>query len=162
MATEDMKEVTITRTFDAPRDLVWKAWTDPKLIAEWWGPNGVTIPVCEFEAVPNGKVHIVMEAGEAMGPIKGTQWPMVGMLQEIIEPSRLVFTSVNMKDETGKSTFETLNTITFEEADGKTTVNVHIEVVVLVDSPMAKQAFGGMSAGWNQQMDKMVAFVQRM
>ena len=46
--TTTPKELTITRTFDAPRDLVWKAWTDEKMVKKWWGPRGVTNPTCEW------------------------------------------------------------------------------------------------------------------
>jgi uncharacterized protein YndB with AHSA1/START domain len=76
MADQNIKELTIIRTFDAPCELVWKAWTDPKLLKQWWGPNNVTIPECEIDQRVGGTFYIVMEAGEAMGSYKGTKWPM--------------------------------------------------------------------------------------
>lgn len=161
MAEEKKREFSIERIFDAPRELVWKAWTDPKLLAQWWGPNGVTNPICEFEAKPNGAVHIVMEAGEEMGDFKGTRWPMTGTVKEIIEPSRLVYTSVNMTDKEGKSTFETINTITFEEVEGKTKMTFHVQVTVLADSPETQFAFGGMRAGWTQSLEKLNSFLMK-
>ena len=62
--SEPATELTLTRTFNAPRDLVFRAWTDPELLSQWWGPNGVTTPVCEVDAVIGGKLNIVMLAGE--------------------------------------------------------------------------------------------------
>jgi uncharacterized protein YndB with AHSA1/START domain len=56
------RELTITRVFDAPRTLVFKACTDPKHVAEWWGPKGFTNPVCEFDARVGGKLRIHMRA----------------------------------------------------------------------------------------------------
>jgi uncharacterized protein YndB with AHSA1/START domain len=56
------REVTITRVFDAPRALVFKAWTDPKHLAKWWGPQGYTNPVCEFDARVGGVIRIHMKS----------------------------------------------------------------------------------------------------
>ena len=66
-ANSSKRELTITRTFDAPRELVWKAWTDPKMLERWWGPRGVTNPTCEFDATKGGEIYIVMEAGKELG-----------------------------------------------------------------------------------------------
>lgn len=66
-----IKEFTITRMFDAPRELVWKAWTDQKLIRKWWGPRGVTNPTCEWDARPGGKIDLVMLAGKELGQFAG-------------------------------------------------------------------------------------------
>ena len=52
--------VTLTRVFEAPRALVWKAWTDPTMMAEWFGPRGFTIPVCELDVRVGGSLRIVM------------------------------------------------------------------------------------------------------
>ncbi len=62
-AQVETKELILTRILDAPRELVFKAWTDPKMLAEWWGPKGVTNPICEIDAKVGGKIHIVMLAG---------------------------------------------------------------------------------------------------
>src|ERR1700728_3834836 len=56
------KEFVITREFDAPRELVFKAWTDPKYLAQWWGPRGFTNPVCEWDARPGREIYVVMRA----------------------------------------------------------------------------------------------------
>ncbi len=54
------QELVLTRVFDAPRKLVFKAWTDPKCVAVWWGPHHFTNPVCELDARPGGAIRIHM------------------------------------------------------------------------------------------------------
>ncbi|MDE1762123.1 MAG: SRPBCC domain-containing protein, partial [Candidatus Micrarchaeota archaeon] len=97
MANEP-KELRITRTFDAPRDIVWKAWTDPKLVQKWWGPRGVTNPVCEVDARVGGRIRIVMKAGAELGPMAGQEWPMNGTFTEVTPKSRLSFSSGALDD----------------------------------------------------------------
>ena len=80
------KEVEFERTYDASPETVWQAWTKPEMIKQWWGPNNVTIPECEVDLRVGGKIYIVMEAGEAMGPYKGTKWPMLGKFT-VVEPN---------------------------------------------------------------------------
>ena len=151
------KELTIERTFDAPRELVWKAWTDAKLVQEWWGPRGVTNPTCEVDAKVGGKIHIVMLAGEELGSMKGQEWPMTGEFTEIDEPKKMVFTSNAIMND--KPMLENLVTVTFEEQDGKTKMVAHI--VVTKATPEAEMALKGMEMGWNQQMDKLGEFLQK-
>jgi len=88
MATKEKEhELVPTRVFDAPRELVWKVWTDPKHVARWWGPHGFTNPVCELDVRPGGAIRIHMR-----GP-DGTVYPMTGVYLEVVEPERIVFTS---------------------------------------------------------------------
>lgn len=150
------KELFMARTFDAPRELVFKAWTDEKLVSQWWGPQGVFNPVCEIDARPGGKMKIVMEAGEEMGDFKGTQWPMDGEFIEVDEPTKLVFTANAINE--GKVVLEHRTTVTFEEKDGKTDMKVHVLVTKVL--PGSEFAIKGMEAGWNQQLDKLVTFVE--
>ena len=146
------KELTITRTFDAPRELVFKAWTDPKLVAKWWGPSVFTNPVCELDPRPGGKIFIVMH-----GP-KGSDFdldlPMTGTFREVDEPRRLVFSTVAIQDEKGDPQLETLNTVTFADVGGKTEITLH--VVVVKSTPVAAGALDGMEAGWSQSLTKLV------
>jgi uncharacterized protein YndB with AHSA1/START domain len=58
--------IVITRIFDAPRELVWKAWTDPKHMAQWWGPQGFTNPVCELDVRVGGAWRIVMRSSDGI------------------------------------------------------------------------------------------------
>jgi uncharacterized protein YndB with AHSA1/START domain len=92
------KELTITRTFNSQRELVWEAWTDPKLVAKWWGPRGVTNPICELDTSPGGAIYIVMLAGKELGNLAGQEWPMKGTFKELTPPERLAYTSEALDD----------------------------------------------------------------
>jgi len=147
MADELKKELTITRIFDASRDLVWKAWTDQKILQKWWGPRGVTNPICEWDARPGGKIYIVMLA-------------MNGMFKEVIPQSRLVFVGGALDDvDRGSDTFiEHEVTVDFEDLGDKTKMNLHV-VITKARGPKAPAALQGMTAGWNQQIDKLSELV---
>jgi uncharacterized protein YndB with AHSA1/START domain len=149
-----MSDVNITRTFDAPRDLVFDAWTDPKHLAQWWGPHHFTNPRCEFDARPGGAIHIDMR-----GP-DGTVYPMKGEVKEVVRPSRLVFTSLPIDDK-GNVLFEVLTTATFTERGGKTTVSVNAHVVRTV-APEAAQMLAGMEAGWTQSLERLEEYVSHV
>jgi uncharacterized protein YndB with AHSA1/START domain len=148
------REAVITRTFDAPRSLVFRMWTDPKHLARWWGPKEFTNPICEADVRPGGRLYIVMR-----GP-KGTPYdadfPMSGVFQEIIAPERIIFTS-QAEDKDGKALLKAVNTVTFTEAGGKTTLTIECRATALV--PMAVQMIDGMQAGWTQSIDKLGALV---
>ncbi len=148
---ENKKELTLTRVFNSPRETVWSYWTNPSLLAQWWGPRGVTNPTCEWDAKPQGNIHIVMLAGEELGPLKGQEWPMTGEFQEVQKPEKLVFTSNAIIN--GKPVLETLTTVSFVEEQGKTKMTVHI--VVTKTTAEAEGPLAGMEIGWNQQLDKL-------
>lgn len=152
---EYKKEITITREYDAPRALVFKAWTDPEMVKQWWGPEGVFIPVCELDVRPGGSMNIVMEAGESLGSFKGTKWPMEGTYVAIEEPSKIVFTA-NAIDK-GKAVLEHQTTVTFEEVGEKTKMNIHVQVTKTL--PGSEFAVAGMEQGWNSQSDKLGKFL---
>src|SRR5471032_189957 len=138
-AAEDYtgREFVITREFAAPRELVFKAWTDPKHLAQWWGPKGFTNPVCEWDARPGGKIYDVMRAPN------GTDYPMGGAFQEVAAPERLVFTTGAL-DERGQLLFEFSHTLTFAETNGKTTLTLRSHVTMT--KPGAEKYIGGFEA----------------
>ena len=144
--------LTMTRVFDAPRKMVFAAWTDPKQVAQWWGPTGFTTPVCELDVRPGGAILIHMRAPD------GTIYPMSGVYKEVVPPERLVFAATPL-DKDGNAMFENLNTVIFTERDGKTTVNLRVEV--LTSSAAAEQPLAGMEMGWNMTLDRLGAFVTK-
>ena len=146
------REVTITRTFDAPRALVFKAWTDPQHLAQWWGPKGFTSPVCEFDAHVGGALRIHMR-----GP-DGTVYPMKGVIRELVAPERLVFSSV-ATDTAGKHLLEQLTTVTFVEQNGKTTMTMHSRAVAVAEVGVGH--LQGMEIGWTQTIDRLEALLAR-
>jgi uncharacterized protein YndB with AHSA1/START domain len=145
-------EVKFTRVFDAPRQLVFKAWTDPKHVAQWWGPTGFTNPRCELDVRPGGAIRIDMRAPD------GTVYPMSGVYQEIVEPERLVFTSIAL-DDAGNPLFENLNTVTFTEHAGKTTIT--LQTCVIKSTDKALQYLKGMEIGWSMTLDRLEAHIMK-
>src|SRR3954462_13303337 len=116
-----IKEVSFERVYDAPIEAVWKAWTDPVMLKQWWGPDNVTIPECEVDLRVGGKFYIVMEAGEAMGPYKGTLWPMRAEFTVVEPQSRLAYDATAWTEGHNETTqIEQTTEILFTEEDGKT------------------------------------------
>jgi uncharacterized protein YndB with AHSA1/START domain len=149
----DKRELHITRIFDAPRDLMFKVWTDPKHVAQWWGPKYFTNPVCEMDVRPGGALLIHMQ-----GP-DGVIYPMKGVFNEVVVPERLVFTAEALAGEAGEPMLEDVTTVTFEEVDGKTLLTVH--AIVTKSTPEAEGALDGMEQGWNEQLDKLAEHLAR-
>jgi uncharacterized protein YndB with AHSA1/START domain len=147
METQKTKELTLTRVFDAPRELVFKAWTNPELMARWFGPHIFTIPVCQLDVRPGGAILIHMR-----GP-DGVDYPLTGIFHEIVQPERIVFSSSAVMDESGKPQLETLSTVTFAEENGKTKMTLH--VLVVKASPLAEGPLSGMAEGWTQSLEKL-------
>jgi uncharacterized protein YndB with AHSA1/START domain len=147
VAAGSKTDLVITRIFDAPRSLVFKMWTDPVHLAKWWGPRGFTNPRCEVDPRPGGIMRIDMR-----GP-DGTIYPMTGTIDEIVEPERIVMTNMAMADEAGNPLLLIRNTITFTEANGKTTLTMTAHV--LKSTPEAEFALSGMEAGWNQTLERL-------
>ncbi len=141
-------DLVMTRVFDAPRDLVFKVWTDTRHVAQWWGPNGFTNPVCELDVRAGGAIRIDMRAPN------GVVYPMKGVFEEIIEPERLVFISSAL-DEKGNSMFDILNTVSFTEQNGKTTLTLQARVIKA--TVQAPQYLKGMEMGWSQSLDRLGA-----
>ncbi|MDE1767918.1 MAG: SRPBCC domain-containing protein [Candidatus Micrarchaeota archaeon] len=159
MANEKgLKELTITRTFDAPRELVWKAWTDPKLLKQWFGPRGVTNPICEVDARKGGEIYIVMEAGPELGPAKGMRWPMRGTFDEVVPYERFVLTGNALDDKQGIM-LENRQTVILEDIEGKTKMTLHVVVTKVTKD--GERAVAGMQAGFTQQIDKLGEFLMR-
>ncbi|MFC7157374.1 SRPBCC domain-containing protein [Halomarina halobia] len=146
-------DVTIHRTFDAPRERVFEAWTDPERVSQWWGPEGFTVPHCEMDARPGGGFRIDMRAPD------GTVYSNAGEFNEVVEPERLVVTSRAFEDEDGNFGLEVRQTVTFVDRDGKTELTLRAEVVTA--TPDVAEALEGMETGWNQSLDKLAEFVDR-
>jgi uncharacterized protein YndB with AHSA1/START domain len=145
------REIRFTRVFDAPRTVVFRMWTDPTHLARWWGPHGFTNPLCELDARPGGAIRIDMT-----GP-DGTVYPMGGVVREITPPARFVFTSTAILDAAGNPQLENLNTVTFEDENGKTKLTLTVKV--LKATPAATYALAGMEMGWSQSLERLMSLV---
>jgi len=154
VSSPDKRELVITRILDAPRDLVFKVWTDPKHVAQWWGPKWFTNPVCELDVRPGGAIRIDMADPD------GVIYPMEGVFREIVAPERLVFATGALEDEQGNPQLEGVTTVTFAEHNGKTKLTLH--VVMVKAEPVATEALAGMEEGWNQSLDKLVEYLAKV
>ena len=136
-------EFVLTRLLDAPRELVYQAWTDPEHLARWWGPDGFSVSSTHSDLRPGGAVTIVMCGPDGIGS------PMTGVYREVVVPELLVVdTTVVGAD--GQLLLEGTHTVTLADRHGKTELTVHALAVALV--PEAIAMLGGMQAGWNQSL----------
>ena len=147
-------ELVITRVFDAPREHVWKAWTDPEQIEKWWGPEHFTAPSVENDLTVGGRYVYCMR-----GP-DGQDFWSTGVYREIVPMERIVATD-SFADADGNVVpashygmsedipLEMEVTATFEDEDGKTKLT--LRHVGLPAGFMSEQA----EVGWNQSLDKL-------
>jgi uncharacterized protein YndB with AHSA1/START domain len=134
--------LTLTRIFDAPRALVFRAWTDPALAAHWWAPRGFTLISCEMQVRPGGAWRRCMRSPDGSVICKR------GVYREIAAPERLVFTYAD-EDEAGVPGHETLVTVTFAESGGKTVLTLQhgrFETATTRDAH---------NAGWAGALDRL-------
>lgn len=147
------KTLTIKHSFDATRETVWEAWTNPEQLALWWSPDGFTVAVCELDAQPNGKLRVDMK-----GP-DGTIYPSEGIYKEVIKPERLSFTNAPL-DNNGNKLFEVFQTLTFIENGNKTDIELTAEV--LFATPDAAPFIAGMEPGLKQAIRKLDVLINSM
>lgn len=150
---EALTRLNIVRTFDAPRALVWKMWTDPAHVAVWWAPEHFTTPVVKMDVRPGGAIHMVMRAPD------GADYPFDGRFISLDEPERLVMrTWVN--DASGGLWFEVEQTIRFEEDRDRT--RMRFDAVVLEAKADAIGPLSGMEAGWTQSLSKLERHIRAL
>jgi uncharacterized protein YndB with AHSA1/START domain len=151
----------ISRVFHAPRALVFKAWTEPGHLVQWWGPRGVVNPVCEMDVRVGGAYRIVMRMPN------GVEYPISGVFEEIVPPARFVMTQDCAEHpkawhdmvKPNRAASETNpagvlhTTVTFDDLGGKTrvTVRTRFESAAIRDA-MVKM---GMRQGWGQSLDRL-------
>jgi uncharacterized protein YndB with AHSA1/START domain len=149
-STPSDREIVMTRVFDAPRRLVFAAWTNPEHLPHWMlGPEGWTMPVCKIDLRPGGAWHFAWRHSD------GTEMEMHGEYREIVPPERLVST-----ESWGGDWPETLNTVVLSEEDGKTTVTI----TVLYPSKEARDAAlkTGMKEGMSLSFNRLAEYMRTM
>ena len=109
-------EIVITRVFDAPRELVWRMWTEPEHVVQWWGPKGFTTTIHEMDVRPGGIWRHTMH-----GP-DGTDYPNKSVFIEVVKPERIVFSHVGGKKGNPVAQFQM--TWTFEAQGSKTKLTI--------------------------------------
>jgi uncharacterized protein YndB with AHSA1/START domain len=128
------REFTITRVYDAPRELVWKAWTDPEHVARWFGPRGFTTPrsTITMDVRTGGSFELMMVADD-----DGREYPAGGTFLEVEEPERLVWRDRDV---------DLTVTVTFTDVGGRTEMTCHV-----VGKTGGAQAYDG----WSTMFDKL-------
>jgi uncharacterized protein YndB with AHSA1/START domain len=135
------EQILITREFDAPRHLVYRAWTEPELVGRWWSGNRGEVTVAEVDVRVGGTWRYVMVTDD------GFEAAFHGEYREIVPNERIVATEIYE----GMPEVEALNTVTFAEADGRTTLTMLVQHA----SKEARDAHmaSGMEAGMRAAMD---------
>ncbi|MGE3621278.1 MAG: SRPBCC domain-containing protein [Acidimicrobiia bacterium] len=148
------KRLDFERSYDAPLDRVWQAWTDPGLLRRWWGPEHTTVTDCEIDLRVGGDIRVVMEAGEGMGKYQGTRWPMAGTFT-VVDPEALLGYDARSwtEGEEANTTIEHANEVTFARVGGATRVRLTVTITRI--GPKAKMAAFGMKWGYKAQLDSL-------
>jgi uncharacterized protein YndB with AHSA1/START domain len=152
------KHLDLARTYRAPLETVWRAWTEPEMLRQWWGPEKTFVPECRVELRVGGDIYIVMEADEGMGKYQGTRWPMAGTFTRIEPQSRLTYDARSWTEgEEEQSTIHHTNDVTLTERDGVTTVRLAVAITKI--GPKAKMAAFGMKWGYKAQLQKLEQYL---
>jgi uncharacterized protein YndB with AHSA1/START domain len=147
-STKAHRELTVTRVFDAPRDLVFKAWTDPEQFAYWFGAElDVPLEKVSLDVRPGGAWSLQMISPD------GSEMPFGGLYREVREPERLVLTfeDAGKKDDDDRQVL----TVTFADLGGKTELVLHHEGV------LAQEHFDGLEGGYGSFLDRLAELLAK-
>ena len=148
------RELVLKRIIDAPRELVFRAWTDPELLKQWFAPLPWTTPHAELDVRPGGASLVVMRSPE------GQDFPNPGVYLEVAPNERLVFTDAYTRAwEPSEKPFMT-GILTFEDVGGKTRYTARVCHWTAADREKHEQM--GFHQGWGQCADQLAALVARM
>ncbi len=158
-------DFVITRVFDAPRDLVWKAWTERERLMEWFGPKGFTMSTAKLDFRPGGVFLYALK-----GPDGKEMWGKF-VYREIVPQEKIVLVS-SFSDAKGGLTrhpfsatwpLEMLSTTTFVEKGGKTTITLHWAALNATDEERKTfdTSHASMNAGWTGTMDQLAAYLAK-
>lgn len=154
MTDASENEIVIARVINAPRESVFKAWTEPERLKRWWGPKGFTTPYCKVDLRPGGVFHYCMRSPE------GRDYWGIGVYREIVRPERIVY-SDSFADAQGNPVppshygmspghpSETLVTVTFSEREGKTELTLRHSI------PESVPERKGAQQGWSEMLERL-------
>lgn len=163
--TNSSEEFTLVRAFDAPCELVWKAWTDAERLAKWWGPKGFTWTHSKMDLRMGGVFHYGLRAPDGL-----EMWGKF-VFHEIVKPERLSFV-VSFSDKKGGTTrhplsaqwpLEVLNTTIFTEHRGQTTVSISGIPVNAneIERKAFKDGHKNMESGFTGTLDQLEAYLEQ-
>ena len=156
----EAERMVITRVFDAPRELVWKAWTDPKCVMQWWGPKGFTAPSCQIDFRVGGKFLCCMRSPEGQEGRNG------GEYREIVLHEKIVY-SLYFADSKGNKVDPAEYGIEHEGIDDANDVvifedygNGQTKVTLIGNETLEHAKSSGQLEGWIEILDKVAAVVE--
>ena len=163
-AEDRTKDFVISRMLDAPRERVWKCFTEPERMQQWWGPKGVTVTASKMDLRPGGSYHYGMKTQDG-----STMWGKF-VYREIAAPERMVFIN-SFSDEAGGVTrhpwnqswpLQMLSTFTFDDVGSKTRFTVRWSPYEATEEERKTFDAGhdSMTQGWGGTMDQLVAFLK--
>ena len=158
----EIERMVVTRIFDAPRELVWKAWTDPKYVMQWWGPKGFTSPVCQMDFRVGGKYLICTRTPD------GQEFWHGGEYHEIV-PLEKIISSMYFSDSKGNKIDPAQLGIEHEAIEGAHDVilfedfgNGQTKLTFIGNEPMESAKNSGQLEGMNQVLDKVAEVVTKL
>ena len=148
------RELVLTRIIDAPREKLYRAWTDPELLKQWFAPLPYTTPVAELNVRPGGANLIVMRSPD------GKDMPNRGVYLEVVPNERLVFTDAYTEAwAPSEKPFMTV-ILTFEDEDGKTRYTARVRHWTVADREAHEKM--GFHDGWGRALDQLVAAIKAL
>jgi uncharacterized protein YndB with AHSA1/START domain len=159
------REFVLTRVFDAPRELVWKAWTERERLMQWFGPKGFTMTAANLDFRPGGTFHYCLRSPD--GKEMWGKW----VFRDIVPPQRIVLVSSFSDEKGGLTTHplsptwpkQMLSTTTFAEHDGKTVLTIRWEPLDATEEE--RKTFdagrGGMTQGWGGTFEQLEAYLAK-
>ena len=140
------REIVLTRVFDAPREMIWDAWTDPEQVVQWWGPRGFTTTIHEMDVRPGGVWRLTMR-----GP-DGTEYPNKSVFLEVVKPERIVFSHGGARKGDAGAQFEA--TWTFESQGNQTRLTLRLEFPTAAARDHSVKTYNAIEGG-NQTLDRL-------
>ena len=155
----ETERMVVTRVFDAPRELVWKAWTDPKYVMQWWGPKGFTAPFCEIDFRVGGKFLLSMRTPDGWEGWNGGEYYEIVPYEKIVSSMYFCDSKGNkIEPEQLGVELETIddahNVILFEDIG-----NGQTKLTFIGNETMQNAIKSGQLEGWAEQLDKLAAVV---
>jgi uncharacterized protein YndB with AHSA1/START domain len=158
----EQERMMVARVFHASRELVWKAWTDPKYVAQWWGPEGFTAPVCKMDFRVGGKSLFCMKSPDGQEFWTGVEYHEIVPYEKIV--SSMYFADANgdkveaaqlgMEHEAIEGAYDV--TLFEDLGDGKT------KLTYIGNEPMESAKNSGQLEGWNQILNKVDAVIAQL
>src|ERR1700678_4122359 len=162
IAVNETERMGVTRVFDAPRELVWEAWTDPKYVMQWWGPKGFTSPFCEIDFRVGGRSLCCMKAPDGQEFWNAIEYHEIVLHEKIVS-------SMYFSDSKGSKVEPATYGIDHEAIDGAYDVtlfedigNGQTKLTFIGNEPMESAKNSGQTEGWNQILEKIAAVVAGM